>query len=88
MYLAAIAWQTSSTQDHFIYNYFLVLDILFQIALQILPGRLNQSHIIIMIKIRNLKIVSQYFELSVTKQTIFNVVMPRKFSCSPKPDCA
>lgn len=26
--LADIALQTSSTQDHFIYNYFLVLDIL------------------------------------------------------------
>lgn len=71
LYLAAIVWQTSAMQDHFMDHYFLVLDILFQITLQILPGRPNQNHIVIIIKIRKLTIVSQYFELSVIKHTIF-----------------
>lgn len=71
LHLAAVVWQTSAMQDHFIDNYFLVLDILLQITLQILPGRPNQNHIVIIIKIRKLTIVSQYFELSVIKHTIF-----------------
>lgn len=78
-------WQISSTQGHFVYNQFLVLDVLFQTELQILPGWPNQSHSIIIITVRNLLI----FFLNILNNLLLNrsfstVIMPRIFSCSPK----
>lgn len=59
--IAAIVWQISSTQGHFVYNQFLVLDALFQTELQTLPGWPNQTHSIIVITIRNLQIFFSFF---------------------------